>query len=95
MSDTEATNTPCWVYRSSKKDEMYLYLAREDAFDELPEPLQQLFGRPTLVMALELHPERQLAREDVTQVITALNEQGFFLQMPPKLEPELYEGDGI
>ncbi len=27
---TETTNdatTPCWIYRSSKKDEMYLYLA--------------------------------------------------------------------
>ena len=37
---TETANdatTPCWIYRSSKKDEMYLYLARQDAFEDIPE----------------------------------------------------------
>lgn len=95
MSRTEPASTPCWIYRSSNKDEMYLYLAREEGFDELPEPLRRLFGTPTLVMNLQLTQRRPLAREDVASVISALDEQGYYLQMPPKLEPRLYEGDGI
>ncbi len=72
---------------------MYLYLAEEDGFEQLPEALRRLFGRPALVMQLDLHPSRPLAREDVTQVITHLRDQGFFLQMPPKLQPHLYHGE--
>ncbi|MCG8428406.1 MAG: YcgL domain-containing protein, partial [Chromatiales bacterium] len=83
----------CWIYRSSKKQEMYLYLAQKEGFSELPEALQKGFGRPELVMELALTPERSLAREDVSKVMAALREQGFFLQMPPKLDPELHEGE--
>ena len=83
----------CWVYRSPRKQEMYLYLAREDDFDILPAPLLQGFGRPELVFELELDAQRRLAREDVTQVMHNLREQGFHLQMPPKLTPDLYHGN--
>lgn len=82
----------CWIYRSSRKEEMYLYLLKKDGFDELPKALMELFGQPALVMGLELTPQRKLAREDAQQVINSLKSEGFFLQMPPKLEPELYEG---
>lgn len=69
---------------------MYLYLAQKDAFDSLPSGLLQRFGRPTLVLELELHPDRSLAREDVNQVISNLRESGFHLQLPPAMLPELY-----
>jgi uncharacterized protein YcgL (UPF0745 family) len=81
-----------WIYRSSRKEEMYLYLKKEGAFDDVPEALMAMFGEPTLVMGLELTPERTLAREDSKVVLKSLHEQGFFLQMPPKLEPDLYDG---
>jgi uncharacterized protein YcgL (UPF0745 family) len=84
---------PCWIYHSSRKDEMYLYLAEQDLFDDLPEGLLERFGQPRLIMKLELHPGRQLAREDVTRVMANLREQGFHLQLPPKLEPHLQYGD--
>ncbi len=83
----------CWVYRSPRKQEMYLYLAGEDAFDRVPQPLMERFGEPVLVIELELNPERQLAREDVIRVMANLSDQGFHLQMPPKLQPELYHGN--
>ena len=51
------------------------------------------FGEPVLVIELELSPQRALAREDVTQVMHNLREQGFHLQMPPQLQPELYQGN--
>ena len=57
MTEDADNVTPCWVYRSSKKDEMYLYLASEEGFDQVPEALMQRFGTPSHVMDLELHPE--------------------------------------
>jgi len=83
----------CWVYRSPRKQEMYLYLADEDAFDKVPQALLERFGEPILVIELELSPERQLAREDVNRVIANLDDQGFHLQMPPQLQPELHHGN--
>ena len=67
---TEATDKlPCWIYKSLRKQEMYLYLAKEDGFDDLPEALTSRFGRPEFVMELELHADRPLAREDALDSI--------------------------
>lgn len=84
---------PCWVYRSLRKQEMYLYLAEEDGFDKVPAALLARFGEPVLVIELELSPQRKLARADVNQVMDDLRERGFHLQMPPQLRPELYHGN--
>ena len=83
----------CWIYRSSRKDEMYLYLSEESGFDRVPDDLMRRFGAPTLVMELELRSEKQLAREDVRQVMENLKQRGFHLQLPPVLQPDLYFGD--
>lgn len=88
-------NLPCWVYRSPRKQEMYLYLAEEDAFDKVPDELLQRFGEPILVIGLELSSERRLAREDVDQVMHNLRTQGYHLQMPPQLRPDLYDGNPV
>jgi len=84
---------PCWIYKSSRKEEMYLYLAEEDGYEELPDLLKSNFGRAIFVMQLQLSPERPLARVEVGKVIDALREQGYYLQMPPKLEPEMNYGE--
>ncbi|MEN8177931.1 MAG: YcgL domain-containing protein [Pseudomonadota bacterium] len=85
--------THCWIYRSPRRHEMYLYLTAEDRFEVVPEPLLERFGIPGLVMELELHPQRKLAREDVATVLQNLKTQGFHLQMPPEIKPDLYLGD--
>lgn len=86
----------CWIYRSRRHQEMYLYLAREDGFERLPEALQDHFGPPTLVMQLPLDPARRLAREDVGQVMANLRTQGYHLQLPPDLRPTLHHpADGF
>lgn len=85
----------CWVYRSTRKQEMYLYLAGENAFDRVPDTLLENFGDPILVIELELNPERKLAREDVNTVMSNLDERGFHLQMPPQLSPEMYHGNPL
>jgi len=83
----------CWIYKSPKKDEMYLYLPRQDNFEDVPELLLQKFGKPLFVMELELNPERKLARENIETVLNNLAENGFHLQMPPDLKPSLYHGN--
>lgn len=84
---------PCWVYRSTRKQEMYLFLAKEHGFDSVPAALLENFGEPILVIQLELSPGRPLAREDVNLVMTNLRVKGFHLQMPPRLQPDLYHGN--
>ena len=84
----------CHIYRCSKKEEMYLYLSEEQEPESLPEELLKLVGQLTHVMDLELSEERKLARVDVCDVMNALKDKGYFLQMPPSdLIPNLHFGD--
>jgi uncharacterized protein len=85
----------CCIYRSLRKDEMYLYVPIEGDFSKVPEVLLKQFGVPEKVMELNLDSNRTLAREDVETVIRNLVDQGFHLQMPPKMTVDLYTGDSI
>lgn len=66
---------------------MYLYLpfAEDDSqlISDLPAGLLNLTGRLHKVMQLEITDKSKLARANAADVIAALNEQGFYLQMPP------------
>lgn len=73
----------CEIFRSSKKEEMYLYVERARGLEDVPEVLMKQFGEPVSVMLLMLTPDRKLARVNVAEVATAIEEQGFYLQMPP------------
>jgi len=73
----------CSVVRSSLKSFTYIYLLEGHKFEDLPEALRQVFGKPVFVMNLELTPDRKLAYEDVNQVMHNLANQGYHLQMPP------------
>jgi len=77
----------CLIFRCSKKEEMYLYTPyqekEQEAIDELPDGLLKLTGRLTLVMNLELSPEKTLARADVNEVMSSLNDKKYYLQSPP------------
>lgn len=74
----------CSIYRSKRKDGMYLYVPRKKDLTELPAPLMAFFGQPELAMDLVLTPERKLAREDIHVVMQNLEAQGYHLQMPPQ-----------
>ena len=65
---------------------MYLYLPQEDASDQVPASLLSAMGELELVMAIDLHAERSLARADVGRVMEELETRGFYLQMPPLTE---------
>ncbi len=74
----------CTVYRSARHEGMYLYVPKSEDLSRVPEALLQRFGKAELAMTLLLHPERQLARVDVGKVLDELQDQGFYLQMPPR-----------
>ncbi len=74
----------CVVYKSERKQDAYLYIEREDDFTRVPEALLSLLGRLEWVMALELTAERRLAQADTQQVRQLLQQQGYYLQMPPQ-----------
>jgi uncharacterized protein len=81
MSD--AIQNLCDIYRSPKDADMYLYVRKSEGLARVPKALLDKFGKPAHVMTLLLRDGRKLARVDVEKVRTALNEQGFFLQLPP------------
>ena len=72
---------------------MYLYVYKAAGVAEVPEVLLTQFGEPESVMTLVLTPGRKLARADAAEVLQKIDEQGFFLQMPPT-EAELLRRDG-
>jgi len=76
----------CSIYKSSKKDEMYLYVPKASGLKPVPEVLLQMFGTPRHVTDMFLAPERNLARADILQVLEKLASQQFYLQMPPQPE---------
>ena len=72
-----------WVYKSSKQEQTYLYVGAEDCFDDVPEGLITLLGDLQFVLVVELHEDRRLAQVDAKDVMERLQENGYFLQMPP------------
>ncbi|SEJ38377.1 MULTISPECIES: YcgL domain-containing protein [unclassified Pseudomonas] len=73
----------CSIYRSPRKNEMYLYVLKSDALERVPVELLSAFGKPQHAFDLVLTPERTLAREDIHTVLANLEKQGYHLQMPP------------
>ena len=76
----------CVIYRSSKRDQTYLYVEKKDDFSLVQEELMQGFGQPQLAMLLPLDGRKKLINADLEKVKQALKDQGYYLQMPPPPE---------
>lgn len=72
----------CYIYRCSRKPDMYIYLAEEDDFSKVPKEIFNSLGIITFAMKLELNKDKKLAKEDPVQVMKNLEENGFHLQLP-------------
>jgi uncharacterized protein YcgL (UPF0745 family) len=72
----------CYIYRCSRKEDLYIYLAEKDDFSVVPGEIMRSLGFTTFVMELELSTEMKLARENAPAVIKNLQEKGFHLQLP-------------
>ncbi len=83
----------CQIFRSSRKEESYLYVDKARGFEDIPADLMAQFGEPIPVMVLLLTPGRKLARANAVAVLASIESQGFYLQMPPTVA-ELLSRDG-
>ncbi|MGB5327893.1 MAG: YcgL domain-containing protein [Gammaproteobacteria bacterium] len=71
----------CYIYRSDRKLDTYLYLADKDDFSVVPEDLLRVFGPPEFSFSFDLTQERVLAKEDSGEVLDNLANQGYHLQL--------------
>lgn len=96
----------CDIYRSDKKQGMYLYIEQPNnqkepnpvfALNTLPIALQGVFGLPSWVMSLEITSERKLAQVKGEQVLQSIAQKGYFLQLPPEglINPNAVAPEGL
>lgn len=74
------------IYRSSVKPDMYIFVAADEELSRVPEELMKRFGRPIEAMSIELDADVVLARADAVTVLEQIQQEGFYLQMPPATE---------
>ena len=72
----------CFVYKSRKKLNTYLYVLGKDDFKAVPETLQNLMGEMAFVLSFDVDKQGKLASEDIQVVRKNLVDQGFHLQLP-------------
>ena len=78
------------IFRSPREDGLYLYVDRQEGLQRVPEALLARFGKPESAMVLMLEPSRKLARASASAVLDNFQEQGFYLQMPPLPDSEMF-----
>ena len=78
----------CYIYRCSRKPDMYIYLAEEDDFSNVPKEIFNSLGIISFAMELELDANKKLAREDPVLIIKNLEEHSFHLQLPSETPVE-------
>ncbi len=76
------------IYRSKKKEGAYLFIEKGNDLDALPEALLKQCGELEFSMTLVITPDKKLANANAKNVLAALQENGFYLQLPP--QPEAY-----
>lgn len=76
----------CVIYRSTKREQTYLYVEKKDDFSRVPDELMYSFGTPKLAMILPLDGRKKLIHADLDKVKQALADQGYYLQLPPPSE---------
>lgn len=76
----------CAIYRSTLRDQTYLYIEKKDDFSRVPEELLKGFGKPVLSMVISLGGREKLASADIHKVKQELAEKGYYLQVPPPPE---------
>jgi len=83
MSSAPTTARLVKVYKTRRKADLYLYVDFGEDLARVPDALLERFGHPELALSLTLAPGRTLARANATEVLSAIAENGYFLQMPP------------
>lgn len=83
MSKLAEQEILCTVYRSSREKDMYVFVKRSEGISRMPQELLDMLGTTSEVMTLKLGPTRRLARANAGEVLAAIAEKGYYLQLPP------------
>lgn len=75
----------CSIFRCSKKEGMYLYIDKKAGVESLPDNLRRQIGELELAMTLLISEDKKLARANAKDILQAIADTGFYLQMPPSL----------
>ena len=73
----------CAIYKSNLRPDTFLYVPKKEDFSAVPEGLMSRFGRPELVMLLPMPTDKKFVNVDQEQLLKALVEPGYYLQLPP------------
>jgi uncharacterized protein YcgL (UPF0745 family) len=79
------------VYKSPKKIDTYLYVEKRDDFSRVPKELMKQFGKPLFVMTIPLMKREAIAGISTLKFSQKLQNEGFYLQLPPKVKSLLEE----
>lgn len=78
------------IFRSAREEGCYLYVDKKEGMKRVPPELLERFGKAESAMTLILEPTKKLARADAATVLDQIREQGFYLQMPPLPDSEMF-----
>ena len=81
----------CYVYKSQKKADTYLYICNKDDFSKVPDGLAKLLGEYIFVMEFDIEQRDKLGREDISAVRDNLKTQGYHLQMSETIAASIPE----
>ena len=91
---TDVVTELCTVYRSSREAELYVYVRRADGLSKVPPDLLSKLGTTSEVLTLKLTADRKLARVRTSDVLAALADKGYYLQLPPDFNPVRFTQGG-
>ena len=72
----------CYIYRSSRKPDTYIYLSDKNDFSKLPKDIVGSLGIIEFAMELDLSTDKKLAKENPAAIIANLKTNGFHIQLP-------------
>lgn len=71
------------VYASRARADTYLYVPADADLEQVPEMLLARLQPLRLALELELEEQTRLAQATAAAVLSALQSEGFYLQLPP------------
>jgi uncharacterized protein YcgL (UPF0745 family) len=78
------------VFRSTREACCYLYVDKKEGMARVPAALLERFGKAETAMTLMLEPTRKLASANAVTILENIRDQGFYLQMPPLPDSEMF-----
>jgi uncharacterized protein YcgL (UPF0745 family) len=79
----------CQVFRSKRREGLYIYVEKGKDLTELPAALMERFGPTESALLMMLSDDKKLARTDGSAVMAAVRERGYYLQLPEAPDQEM------